>query len=401
MAYDLGALRDALTPEWLTGRPSFERFSSRAEALGFPGVDRYDYSAVMRDIRQVKALFKAAEVDPETVNVEKIVLNSWGKKGDDYFQVKTTLSPRRAESEGPVGVSILPEPRVLKFNTTARVAGTMDTLDVPDLHIGWFRDDEGNLQPLHDPQFIEALIGVTRYFRPARIVFHGDNMDLAAFGTYVNHAGYLHTVRQTVKTTYEYYVRFREAAGEDCEIVYLLGNHEDRIRKRLEEKIPELAALAQAGSSVSVFSPRHFLRLDELNIQCYDYKERVYRDGILYLHGEIIGSDGGETTAKMLKKYGGRSAQGHTHRLGVNYHTDWTEDGEVEGWAMEVGYGGRMDGIVPGGKFQNWKRGFGCTWAGDTVVPAVYPYREKLGGFIIERVLVSSALDGAQAELPL
>lgn len=405
MTYDLGALRDALTAEWLGNRPSFERFASKAESVGFPGVDRYDYAAVMRDIRQVKALFKAAEIDPETVNVDKIVINSWGRQGDDHFQVKTFLTPKKDAAGDQEAVSILPEPRELVYNTTARVSGGMDTLDVPDLHIGWYRMPDGTLTPLHDPQFIEAMIGVVRYFRPARIIFHGDNLDFAAFGTYVTHPGYLHTIRATVKTAYEYKARFREAAGADCEIVYFAGNHEDRVRKRVEEKIPELAALTVVDSDVSVFSPRHFLRLDELGIRYVEkYGERLFFDGIQYMHGEIIGPDGGDTTSKMLKKYRGRSAQGHTHRLGVNFHTEWTEDGEVEEWAMEVGYGGRMDGVVPGSNKPNWKKGFACTWTGGPnapVVPAVYPYREKLGGFIIERVVISSALDEAQAELPL
>lgn len=387
---DIQELRNSLTDEFLRNRPSFKRFKARAAKLGHESVDRYDYDALMRDIRQLKSLFRAAQVDPDTVTVDKMVFNSWGKSGDDYFQVKAYTRPKLS----PEAVELAPEPRPLVYNTTARRAGGMDTINVPDLHIGWLRTPEGEMLPLHDEQYLEALLGVIRYFRPARVVCHGDNLDLAAFSTFKNDPGYLQTIRQTVKTGYEYHARMREAAGADCEILYLEGNHEARIRKRLQDVLPEAAALAIAGDDVSVFSPRHFLRLDELGIQYIaPYGARVYREGIMYLHGEVIGSEGGDTTSKMIKKYGGRTAQGHTHRLGLNYHTEWTEHGEVEGWAMEVGYGGRMDGVVPGGMYQNWKRGFGCTWAGTTPVPAVYPWRHETGEFIIEGTSITSALD--------
>lgn len=387
---DIQALRDALTDKFLKNKPSFKRFKALAAKRGFESVDRYDYDALMRDIRQLKSLFRAAEVDPETITIDKMVFNSWGKSGDDYFQVKAFTRPKVS----PVDIELRPEPVPLKYNVEARRAGSMDTLSVPDLHIGWLRMPNGELLALHDEQYLEALIGVVRYFRPARIVFHGDNMDLAAFSTFKNDPGYLQTIRQTIKTTYEYKRRFREAAGDDAEFIYIEGNHEARIRKRLQDVLPEAAALSVVDDNTPVWSPEHFLRLPELGIQYIGpYGERVYRDGILYLHGEVIGAEGGDTTSKMIKKYGGRTAQGHTHRLGLNFHTEWTEAGEVEGWAMEVGYGGRMDGVVPGGKYQNWKRGFGCTWAGTPVVPAVYPWRHETGEFIIEGVSISSALD--------
>ena len=385
---DAQALRNALTDEFLKNKPSYKRFKARANRHGFE-VDRYDYDALMRDIRQLKTLFRAAEVDPESVIIDKMVFNSWGKSGDDYFQVKAYTRPKGAEQ-----ADLRPDPLPLTYNTEVRRAGSMDTLSVPDLHFGYLRLSDGTLTPLHDEQYLEALVGVVRYFRPARIVFHGDNIDLAAFSTFKNDPGYLQTIRPTIQAVYQFKVRVRAAAGEDCHIVYLEGNHEARIRKRLEADMPEAAALTLADQAVPVFSPRHFLRLDELNIEYIaPYGTRVYLDGILYMHGEVIGAQGGDTTSKMIKKYGGRSAQGHTHRLGVNYHTEWGAEGEVEGWAMEVGYGGRMDGVVPGGKYPNWKRGFGCTWAGPLPVPAVYPWRHETGEFIIEGVSITSALD--------
>lgn len=385
--YDIQELRSILGDKFLGNKPSFKRVAKRAAALGYE-IDRYDYDALMRDIRQLKTLFRAAEVDPESVVVDKMVFNSWGKSGDDYFQVKAYTRPR------PEQVELRPEPRESTWVTATQDHGSMETLNVPDLHIGYLRTPEGELEPLHDGQYLEALLGVARHFRPRRIVLHGDNLDLAAFSTFKNDPGYLQTIRQTLKFAYTFLHRLREAVGSDTEILYLEGNHEARIRKRLQEVLPEATALSVVDDAVPVFSPQHFLRLDELDIQYIGpYGTRVYRDGILYLHGEVIGAGGGDTTSKMLKTYGGRSVQGHTHRLGLNFHTDWTAEGEVECWAMEVGYGGRMDGVVPGSRYPNWKRGFGCTWAGDPVVPAVYPWRHATGEFIIEGVSISTSLE--------
>ena len=381
-------IRDAVTVEFLNNRPSFARFQKRAEQAGFT-VDRYDYAAVKSDIRQIETLWRTAEIDKSKVTLKKSVINSWGKEGDSYFQVKTFLDHRETPPD------IRPEPVEVTYKVTPRPTGTIDTLVIPDLHFGYKRVGE-TLVPIHDEAYCSALLGVIAHYRPAHTIMVGDNLDAAGFGRFKNDPGYLFTTRAATTALYHWYARVR-AANPDGLVDVLEGNHEARIRKSLRESLPEGEDLYVADTDISVFSPRHFLRLDELGFNYHEpYGVKLRYNDVTYLHGELIGSAGGDTTSKMLKRYRGKSVQGHTHRLGVNFRTDW-ETGEPRYvWAMEVGTGARLDGLTPGSHEPDWQQGFGAVWSNGT--PGVYPFT---GSFEIQQMLFKPEVDYGQLELSL
>lgn len=358
-------VRQVLTDKFLMSRPSFKRFRAKCSRLGLE-VDRDDYDAAMRDIRQLKPLFKAAEVDPETVRVDRLVLNSWGNKDNPSFQVKATLTPKGLDQEAGPAPARPRKYRVSKSNS----AGHMDVLMIPDAHVGWHGSE-----PIHDPAAVEAVLSVAARFQPSKIVILGDFLDLAGFGTYKNDAGYLNRTSDAIQTAYEYLARLR-AGSPRAEIWYIEGNHEYRIANALRAGTPEAGGLKRAGGEEVLGIP-HLLRLDELGIAYVGpYKTHVWIEGVRYLHGELLGASGGLTVAKMLGAYQESSVCGHVHRLELAYRTEATEWGNSSAWAMSCGTLARLDGIVPGSRYPNWQQGFGVLWSGGQ--PAIYQIQDGL-----------------------
>lgn len=251
----------------------------------------------------------------------------------------------------------------------------MRTFIIPDLHIGFFRNNDGSLEALHDNDYLDATLKFVILHKPKVIVLVGDVLDLAGFSTFINDPGFTLVSHTALVRCYDYLEGLRNAAG-DADIYYLEGNHEFRIEKRIQERLPELLGLKRVGESTPAWSIASLLRLEALNIRYVSpYGERLYLNNVMYLHGKLIGNSGGMTTAKMLKAYEGNSVQGHTHRLGLNFKTVWRADGPHTEWAMEVGYGGSLKFSIPGASYPDWQQGAGVIR--DDGAPAVIQFVNK------------------------
>ncbi len=381
-------LREVLTDKFLATRPSLKRVQAKAAKNGYEGeVSRDEYQILMQEIYTLRALFKHAEVKvPEEADVVRFKVNYWGNSNNPNFQVKAELKPK-----GPEVIKALRAKKaaVKVKSTTLRLKGDSTPMIValPDMHVG-YRVLGDVLDPIHDEAAMACALEVLKYTQPEVIVLLGDDLDFPGFSSFLKHPSLLHLANAAVQRLYEFLCAVR-AACPNARIVYIEGNHEFRIKRYLNERAPELVGLCRGGTTQEVTNVEYLLRLDELGIEYIgDYGTHTWIDGIRTLHGELLGKDGGETVAKMLREYVDSSFCGHNHRLELAFKTRMILGERVITFAATCGTLARVDGTLPGAKYPDAQQGLFILWDKDNpqLVP-IHNGRGRIGPIRFEAVL--------------
>ena len=98
------------------------------------------------------------------------------------------------------------------------------------------------------------------------------------------------------------------------DVKFMEGNHEDRLRKFIWNN-PVLSGCIDIKDKLGI---------KDLGIDYYGYgKNFVYKDRLIYTHGNKINKFSGYTAKNMLDDFGMSVIFGHTHRLGSHYRTDY------------------------------------------------------------------------------
>jgi len=365
---DLKAIRDALTDDYLAKCPSFERVKAKAAKAGLD-VDRDSYAALMHEVHTLKALFKLTDVNhPADAVLKKYVVNYWGNAGNPNYQVKAFMEPKDKLSELIKSV----QPRKLNLKGTRTVTpNAPEVMYIPDIHFG-YEICGYVLEPFHDEEALVLVLMAAKWAQPSVIVLLGDNLDFPGFSTFKNKSAILHLVNHANQRAYNFLADLREACPHS-RIVYIEGNHEYRLQKYIQERAPELSGVRRVNDTHDVNSVPHWLRLDELKIEYVgEYGTHIWIAKVRTLHGELLGSRGGDTVSKMLAAYEDSSVCGHNHRLELAFESKMVAGEWVEVFAMACGTLARR-GRIPGPKYPNWQLGFCFLWDIDN--PSVHKIR--------------------------
>jgi hypothetical protein len=126
----------------------------------------------------------------------------------------------------------------------------------------------------------------------------------------------------------------------------LLGsNHLARLKKFLWKVAPALNCLRSLEIET-------LLELKKFNIEFKEYGFTF--KNVLFKHGDIVRKFSGYTAKGEWEKEQVSGCSGHTHRLGVYYHT---VRGGSYVW-VEAGCGCRLDAEYLHGGVANWQQGF-------------------------------------------
>lgn len=124
----------------------------------------------------------------------------------------------------------------------------------------------------------------------------------------------------------------------DAQMIYLEGNHEDRLRRTLWNLKGEVEALSSLTDFKEHMTWQSLLKLGELGVTFVPYmgseqaKQQFLPKWILK-HGSIVRKNSAYTARGEWEKYGRSGSSGHTHRLGMYFHNDhngshcWVETG--------------------------------------------------------------------------
>ena len=187
--------------------------------------------------------------------------------------------------------------------------------------------------PFEDPEVYASFLTFLAFEKPDRIVLTGDILDLTAVSAYDKDPRLGMPVQEELAHAHRRLAEIRAAAGPECKIFFLYGNHEARLSKWLAKKAPELVGMTDAEGR-EILSLANLLRLDALEITpclseglAYAGPEhfRSYHQiapDLIATHGTYSRSTGGGASIiPIVDAIGVSVVGGHDHSQGVAFRT--------------------------------------------------------------------------------
>ena len=160
----------------------------------------------------------------------------------------------------------------------------------------------------HDSKAVQAAYEYSLDYDPEVIIWNGDIFDFEAPSRYAKAPELLNTLQSEIDVGVDIMARFR-AAHPAASMIFIAGNHEDRLRQML---MADGAALRSLRS----LEYTKLLRLDTLNfVAAHEYGYQLRYHGAIIEHGDLARKGGGATAKGMLESRGMSGVSGHTHRL--------------------------------------------------------------------------------------
>jgi len=293
----------------------------------------------------------------------------------DLAGVQFKFSPKwESGPEWPVvqqGPAIkLPTPKVTKKKAT----GFKTCVVPPDIQIGYYRNRDGNLEATHDEKALDICIKIVEDLQPEVIALVGDNLDLPEMGKYVTYPAYAQTTQASIDRATLFCAQLRAAAPE-AKIIWLAGNHEERMPKYLVQNAGAAYGLRKGNTPESwpVLSVPYLCRMDEFGIEYrpgYPASDYWVNEKLRIIHGDRVKSSG-STAHVYLNNEKTSVIYGHIHRIETAFKTREDFDGPRTIMAASPGCLARIDGAIPSTKggvdldgrpltrHENWQQGIG------------------------------------------
>lgn len=245
---------------------------------------------------------------------------------------------------------------------------------VPDMQIGYYRDTEENLVPIHDEVAIDIALQMIKNINPNLIVCNGDNLDFPEFSKYRITPAFAQTTQAAIDRAALFAAQIRAHAPK-ARIIWLAGNHEERLPNYILDNATAAFGLKKGNhpSSWPVMSVPYLCNFDKYKIEyipAYPANNFWINDNLQVIHGNKVKSSG--STAHMYLNAQTTSViYGHVHRIEQAFKTKQEAHGPRTVMAASAGCLCRVDGAVPstnGGKdldgrpvklSENWQQGLG------------------------------------------
>lgn len=218
--------------------------------------------------------------------------------------------------------------------------------------------------PYHDSRAVELWFKVMRWWKPDVVDYLGDTSDQFCFASYqeglttefLNQLndeqkaeGFLKRVIKEEEATKEFYTYTRNAVP-DAEMFVALGNHDIRVFKYMDKKLPEILQEA---------TPEALWDFKNLGIEYIHYNDipkRRYGD-IFVHHGISALAESGASIKSDMGNLGVSFIRGHSHRLASYFKTYELRNETIRGY--EIGHMCKVD--APAffySQVHNWQQGF-------------------------------------------
>lgn len=197
--------------------------------------------------------------------------------------------------------------------------------------------------PYQDDVAVDLALDFLAWFKPDKLWLIGDIVDFYQLSRFSKDPSRVPKLQDDLDATTALLKRFRGACPK-AHIVYLDGNHEDRLRRFCWD--------TQVLASVRKLTVPKLLGLDELQIEHHPYGRVQSWHGLMVEHGDRVSRHSAYTAKSMLEARGKSGISGHTHRMGSHYRTDCT--GTKAWWEN-----GCLCSLQPDYTFMpNWCQGF-------------------------------------------
>lgn len=243
---------------------------------------------------------------------------------------------------------------------------------LPDIQIGFYRMNDDTLDATHDEEALSIALAITKSIKPDKIILLGDNLDFPEFGKYRLSPAYQRTTQATIDRATTLCAQLR-AVAPNAEIIWLAGNHEERLPRMLIDNAVSAFGLRKGNAPESwpVMSVPYLCRMDEYGITFkpgYPASHYWVNERLKIIHGDKVKSSG-STSHMYLNSEKTSVLYGHIHRREWNEKTreDW--DGAKTIMAASPGCLAKTSGEVPSTKggldldgrpltvVENWQQG--------------------------------------------
>lgn len=207
---------------------------------------------------------------------------------------------------------------------------------IPDVHV-----------PYHDKKAWSLCLSVVEEVKPDVVVVIGDFADFYSISTFDKDPSRNLNLKWEVACVNAELDRLCQAAG-NSQVVFLEGNHEDRLRRYLWKKAPELFGLTNT---------RELFKIGERGWKFIKYGDFYRRGRVTYVHD--LGKSGLNALSQTLDLCGGNVVFGHTHRAGLLYRGHHGSQGH---FGLNVGWLGdyrKLNYIHRIKAEREWRLGFG------------------------------------------
>ena len=289
-------------------------------------------------VTNIDDLARVARIDLLDWRIVSHRINTWPTtmRGPDgrprvvrNWQVSAKLERRMvAREDGPIVVAGTDYPAP---DLAPHRAGTV--LVVPDSQHGFrWSEKRDRLIPMHDRRACDVVLQLARDVQPTEIVLQGDMLDLAEWSTKFPRPADLRDTTQISLAALHWWIAQMRAACPNARIVYLEGNHEDRIKRLLTERATHAAGLTAIGDDRPALSIPRLLALDALAVEYIEpYGEWFYLGSddltLGWTHGNKVRSGGGATVQAVIKEAHHSVAFGHIHRVEMAHRTVYGRHG--------------------------------------------------------------------------
>jgi len=197
-------------------------------------------------------------------------------------------------------------------NTGEVPTTTIKVVSLNDLHV-----------PYHNKVMVNKLIDFLKQEQPDQIILKGDMVDfydLSSFDKNPLREGRLQEELDILQGI----LRKMRKACPDAKMIYIMGNHEDRLRRYLWKN-------AKALHSLRALSFEELLQLKKLRIELVETSYML--NGFEFSHGEVVRAYGSYSAKAEYDRRNASGCSGHTHRMGSYCKTTkngtfgWWEDG--------------------------------------------------------------------------
>ena len=313
------------------------------------------------DVRKVKlyqSLTKDADGEAQIHDLAAIQFSPKWETGPEWPVVK----------QGPA-VKMPPVTTKAKKPTTFKTC-----VVVPDIQIGYYRGRDGQLEPTHDEKAIQVCLKMIQDTQPEVIACVGDNLDFPEMGKYLTYPAYAQTTQASIDRATFFCAQMR-AMAPNAKIIWLAGNHEERMPKYLLVNAGVAYGLRKGNipESWPVLSVPYLCRMDEFGVEYrpgYPAADFWVNEKLRIIHGDRVKSSG-STAHVYLNQEKTSVIYGHIHRIETAFKTREDFDGPRTIMAASPGCLARIDGAIPstrGGvdldgrpltRYENWQQGLG------------------------------------------
>jgi predicted phosphodiesterase len=328
-----------------------------AEMIKSKGIDLSSIGRI-KNVSMYQTITKNEEGEAEIHNLQAIQFSPSWETGPEWPVVK----------QGPP-IQLQKPTAKPKSKTKFKTA-----VIVPDIQFGFFRNKSGELEGTHDEKAITLALQMMEDANPDLVVCVGDNLDLPEMGKYVTYPSYAQTTQASIDRATRFCAEMRQAAPH-AKIVWLAGNHEERMPKYLVQNAGAAYGLRRGHEPDSwpVLSVPFLCRMDDYGVEYrpgYPAADLWINEKLRVIHGDRVKSNG-STAHVYLNQEKTSVLYGHIHRIEVAFKTREDYDGPRTIMAASPGCLARIDGAIPstrGGvdldgrpltRHENWQQGLG------------------------------------------